>query len=98
LTPLGIGTEAFWSNILAGKSGTDRAPVLMKSDCPCKVAGEVRDFRPEDWISRKDVRRMDRFAQFGLAASYMALQDSGLVLEKEIANALVSRWVRGMPA
>jgi 3-oxoacyl-[acyl-carrier-protein] synthase II len=83
LTPVGIGTETFWSNILAGKSGVDRAPVLMKSDCPWKIAGEVRDFRPEDWINRKDVRRMDRFAQLGLAASYMALQDSGLVLEKE---------------
>ena len=83
LTPVGIGTETFWSNILAGKSGVDRAPVLMKSNCPWKIAGEVRDFRPEDWISRKDVRRMDRFAHFGLSASYMALQDSGLVLEKE---------------
>ncbi len=83
LTPVGIGTETFWSNILAGKSGVDRSPVLMKSECPWKIAGEVRDFRPEDWISRKDVRRMDRFAQLGLAASYMALQDSGLVLEKE---------------
>jgi 3-oxoacyl-[acyl-carrier-protein] synthase II len=83
LTPVGIGTETFWSNILAGKSGVDRSPVLMKSDCLWKIAGEVRDFRPEDWISRKDVRRMDRFAQLGLAAAYMALQDSGLVLEKE---------------
>lgn len=83
LTPLGIGAEVFWSNILSGKSGTARADVLVKSDCPWKVAGEVRDFRPEDWISRKDARRMDRFAHFGLAASYMALQDSGLNLEKE---------------
>jgi 3-oxoacyl-[acyl-carrier-protein] synthase II len=83
LTPLGIGTEAFWSNILAGKSGTDRAPVLMKSDCPWKVAGEVHDFRPEDWMTRKDVRRMDRFTQFGLVASHMAIVDAGLNLQKE---------------
>jgi 3-oxoacyl-[acyl-carrier-protein] synthase II len=83
LTPVGIGIETFWPNILAGKSGVDRAPVLVKSDCPWKVAGEVRDFRPEDWISRKDVRRMDRFAHLGLASAYMALQDSGLVMEKE---------------
>ena len=83
LTPLGIGTEAFWSNILAGKSGTDRAPILVKSDCPWKVAGEVHDFRPEDWLTRKDVRRMDRFTQFGLVASHMAISDSGLNLQKE---------------
>src|SRR5208283_813519 len=83
LTPLGIGTEAFWSNILAGKSGTDRAPILVKSDCPWKVAGEVHDFRPEDWLTRKDVRRMDRFTQFGLVASHMAISDAGLNLPKE---------------
>ncbi|MGA2602608.1 MAG: beta-ketoacyl-ACP synthase II [Verrucomicrobiia bacterium] len=83
LTPLGIGTEPFWSNILAGKSGVALSPALMNSDCPWKVAGEVRDFRPEDWISRKDVRRMDRFAHFGLVASYIAITDAGLKLEKE---------------
>jgi 3-oxoacyl-[acyl-carrier-protein] synthase II len=86
LTPVGIGIETFWSNILAGKSGVDRAPALMKSDCPWKIAGEVRDFRPEDWISRKDVRRMDRFAHFGLVASHMAISDAGLNLEHEDGN------------
>jgi 3-oxoacyl-[acyl-carrier-protein] synthase II len=83
LTPLGIGTELFWSNILAGKSGVALSPALMNSECPWKIAGEVRDFRPEDWISRKDVRRMDRFAHFGLVASYIAIADAGLKLEKE---------------
>lgn len=83
VSPLGIGLETFWTNLLAGRSGVERSPVLVKSDIPWKIAGEVRDFRPEDWLSRKDVRRMDRFTHLGLAASYLALQDSGLVLEKE---------------
>ena len=79
-TPLGSGLETFWTNILAGKSGVDRSPVLMKSDCPWKIAGEVRDFRPEDWLTRKDIKRMDRFTQFGLVTSHMAIADAGLNL------------------
>lgn len=86
LTPVGIGLEAFWANILAGKSGVDRAPILVKSDCPWKMAGEVSDFRPEDWLGRKDIRRMDRFTQFGLIASHMAITNSALNLEKEDCN------------
>ncbi len=83
LTPLGIGTEVFWSNILAGKSGTDRSPLLMKSDCPWTVAAKCVTFIPRIGSAGRNVRRIDRFAQFGLSASYMALQDSGLALEKE---------------
>jgi 3-oxoacyl-[acyl-carrier-protein] synthase II len=86
LTPVGIGLETFWANILAGKSGVDRAPILVKSDCPWKMAGEVSDFRPEDWLGRKDIRRMDRFTQFGLVASHMAVSDATLNLEKEDCN------------
>jgi 3-oxoacyl-[acyl-carrier-protein] synthase II len=86
LTPVGIGLETFWANILAGKSGVDRAPILVKSDCPWKMAGEVSDFRPEDWLGRKDIRRMDRFTQFGLVASHMAITDAALNLEKEDCN------------
>ncbi len=50
------------------------------------MAGEVSDFRPEDWLGRKDIRRMDRFTQFGLVASHMAISDSALNLEKENRN------------
>ena len=86
LTPVGIGIEPFWSNVLAGQSGVDRAPILVKSDCPWKIAGEVHDFRPEDWLARKDVKRMDRFTQFGLVTSHMAISDAGLNLENEDCN------------
>lgn len=86
MTPVGIGIEPFWSNVLAGQSGVDRAPILVKSDCPWKIAGEVHDFRPEDWLARKDVKRMDRFTQFGLVTSHMAISDAGLNLENEDCN------------
>jgi len=83
ISPLGIGLEEFWVNVLAGKSGVDRCPALVKSDCPWKIAGEVHGFRPEEWLTRKDVKRMDRFTQFGLVSSHMAIQDAGLDLARE---------------
>jgi 3-oxoacyl-[acyl-carrier-protein] synthase II len=83
VSPVGIGVEPFWKNILAGVSGVSRSPLLVHSECPWKIAGEVKDFRPEQWLSRKEVRRMDRFAQFGLVSSYLALEDAALNLDKE---------------
>jgi 3-oxoacyl-[acyl-carrier-protein] synthase II len=83
ITPVGLGVDEFWKNICAGVSGADLAPILVDSDCPWKVAAEVKDFRPEDWITSKEARRMDRLAQFGVAASMDAVKDAGLDLDKE---------------
>ena len=83
VTPVGIGVETFWTNIVAGVSGVDRSPILEDSDCPWKIAAEVKDFRPEKWIDRKDAARMDRFAHFGLVAARLAEQDAQLDLDKE---------------
>ncbi len=82
-SPVGVGVETFWNNIRAGASGIDYSPILKNSDCPWKIAAEVKDFHPEQWLGRKDAKRMDRFAQLALASSYLALQDSGLDLDKE---------------
>ena len=86
VSPVGIGVETFWRNLVAGVSGVDRSVILSHSECHWKIAGEVRDFKPEEWLGRKDAKRMDRFAHFALAASYLALQDSGLNLDKEDRN------------
>src|SRR2546426_2226378 len=75
VSPVGIGLEEFWKNVTAGVSGVDRSPVLVRSDCRWKIAGEVKDFKSEEWLGRKEARRMDRFAQLSLGASYLALQD-----------------------
>ena len=83
VSPVGIGLEPFWKNIVAGVSGVDRSPILTQSDCHWKIAGEVKDFHPEEWLGRKDAKRMDRFAQLALVASYLALQDSKLNLDNE---------------
>ena len=86
VSPVGNDVETFWENTVAGVSGVERSPILMRSDSPWKIAGEVKDFRPEKWISRKDVRRMDRFAQLALASAYLAMEDAGLDLSKEDCN------------
>ena len=83
VSPVGIGVEEYWKNLLAGVSGVDRSPILVHSECHWKIAGEVKDFHPEQWLGRKDAKRMDRFAHLGLVASYLALENSRLNLETE---------------
>ena len=83
VSPVGIGLRQFWDNVLSGVSGVDRCPTLENADCGCKIAGEVKDFRPEEWLGRKDARRMDRFAHFGLVAAHLAIVDAKLNLQVE---------------
>lgn len=86
ISPLGIGVEASWQAALAGKSGIGRITHFDCSTYPVQIAGEVRDFNPEQWIEPKEVKKMDRFIQFGLAASQMAMDDSGFVITPENAE------------
>lgn len=83
VSPVGIGVENFWKETLAGNSAADRAPILVNSDCPWKVAAEVKDFHPEQWLPTKEVRRMDRLAHFGVVAAFEAVKDAKLDLDKE---------------
>ncbi len=83
VSPVGIGVDEFWKNVVDGVSGIDHSPALVNSDCPWKIAGEVKDFQPETWLGRKDPKRMDRFTHLGLVGSYLAIQDAGLDLDKE---------------
>lgn len=83
VSPLGVGREPFWKNVVEGVSGADRAPILVNSDCPWKVAAEVKDFHPEKWLPQKELRRMDRLAHFGVVAAFEAVADAGLDLQKE---------------
>jgi len=78
VTPLGIGVEKSWESLCAGKSGVSAVTHFDASDFRTQVAGEVRDFNPSDFIDKKLVRRGDRFIHFALAATRMALEDSGL--------------------
>lgn len=78
VTPLGTGVETFWSRLTAGESGIAPISLFDVSDYPTRIAGEVKDFNAEDWLDRKEARRIDRFIAFAVATAKMALDDSGL--------------------
>lgn len=85
VTPLGVGAEVFWENALAGKSGAGPITLFDSSQHDVHFACEVKDWDPSFLGDRKEVRKMDRFTQFGLAAALDAVQDSGLKIEGETA-------------
>src|SRR3990167_8673691 len=78
VSPVGIGVKTAWDNIIAGKSGITKITKFDASAFTTGIAGEVKDFNAEDFISAKDARRMDTFIQYGLAAGIEAFKDSGL--------------------
>jgi len=83
ITPVGNNVETFWSNLKKGVSGVRKIEAFDTTGYDCKIGGEVRGFDPKPFFSNpKDVRRTDRFAQLALAAAKMALEDSGIDLEK----------------
>ncbi len=86
VSPVGIGAKAAWVNILAGKSGISEITKFDTSAFSSKIAGEVKNFNPEDFISAKDARRMDSFIQYGLAAGIEAFKDSGLEVTEHNAE------------
>ncbi len=88
VTPLGTGVEKTWSGILAGQSGIGP---ITRFDCSAhktKIAGEIRDFDPEQWLPKKSIRRLDPFIHYAVGAARMAWEMSGLPLplEGEAAN------------
>ncbi|MBV8350789.1 MAG: beta-ketoacyl-ACP synthase II [Verrucomicrobia bacterium] len=83
VSPLGSDLKSFWENLVNGKSGIRRITQFDASTIDCQIAGEVADFNPSLYFKNpKDVRRADRFAQFAMASAKLALEDSGLDLEK----------------
>ncbi len=78
VAPNGTGKEEFWAAIKEGRSGIKPITLFDASEMPVKIAGEVSGFNPEEFIGKREARRMARFSQFAVACSKMALQDSGL--------------------
>ncbi|GMB08906.1 beta-ketoacyl-ACP synthase II [Thermolongibacillus altinsuensis] len=92
VTPLGNDVETTWKNIVAGQSGIGPLTRLNPDDFPAKVAAEVKDFRIENYIDKKEARKMDRFTQYAVAASLMAVKDANLEITEEIAPR-VGVWI-----
>lgn len=78
ITPLGTGVEKNWRALCRGESGIDRIAKFDPTEYPCQIAGEVRDFDPAAYIEPKELKKMDSFIQYALAASVLALEDAGL--------------------
>src|ERR1051325_9019768 len=78
VSPIGIGKEAFWDSLKNGRSGVGRLTFFDTTDYPCQIDAEVKGFQPENYIDKKNIRRMDRFTQFAYAAAEMAIRDAGL--------------------
>lgn len=81
VSPIGIGIEPFYQSLREGKSGIGPITRFDASEFGSRIAGEVKDFNPEDYIGKKEAKRMDRYSQFAVAASKMALEDSKLDMD-----------------
>lgn len=82
VSPYGVGTDLFWDNVKAGKSGIDTIEGIDTESHTVKIAGEVKNFNPAEYIDKKEVKRMDRFTQFALVAAKEAFEDSKIDLDK----------------
>ena len=83
VTPLGTGVDAFWPRMVNGENGVDRITLMDSSAYATHFAGEVKDFNAEDWLERKEARRVDRFLAFSVAAAEMAMRDSNFPRDDE---------------
>jgi len=83
LTPIGLGKDEFWQGLINGKSGVTKISYFDPSPFPTKIAAELKGFNPEGYIEKKDLKRMDKFVQYAVVATKMAIQDSKLDLSQE---------------
>src|SRR5215208_7280102 len=77
ITPIGVGRKKFWSSLLAGESGAGPITLFDPEGFDVRIAAECTDFEPRDFMDRKAAQRMDRFAQYAIASTLMALNDAG---------------------
>lgn len=99
ITPLGNDVETFWQNIVAGRSGVGPITLFDASALKTRIAAEVKGFDPEAWFGRKEARRLDRYAQFALAATQQALQDARLDpghVDRERVGVILGTGIGGM--
>ncbi|MDN5353202.1 MAG: 3-oxoacyl-[acyl-carrier-protein] synthase [Clostridiales bacterium] len=86
ISPIGIGKSAFWNNVQLGKCGIDKIESFDTSTFKVKVAGEIKDFDVVNFINKKEAGRMDRFTQFAIAASKLAVEDAELTIDETNAE------------
>lgn len=100
VSPLGTGNQANWDALVNGRSGIGPITRFDASDLSVRIAGEVKDFNPEAFIDKKEIKKMDLFIQYSLAAAHFAMEDSGLVIDEanaERVGVLVGAGLGGLP-
>src|SRR2546422_6389923 len=101
ITPLGTGVEKTWNALCAGKSGIRRITKFDPSAHACQIAGEVTDFDPADYFEKKEIKKMDTFIHYAVAASQMAVDDAGFKVTAENADRVgvyIGSGIGGLPA
>ncbi len=83
ISPIGCVKEVFWDNLIKGKNGIGPLTYFDATEYESRIAGEIKDFTPHPFISPKDLRRMEKFVQFGVTAAKNAIDDSGIDVSKE---------------
>jgi 3-oxoacyl-[acyl-carrier-protein] synthase II len=99
VTPVGLDVESTWKGLLEGRSGVDYITRFDTTDFDTKIAGEVKGFEPEQYVDRKEARRLDRYTQFAVAAAAQAMDQSGLKItpeNSERVGALVGTGIGGI--
>ena len=100
VTPLGNSVAETWKNILAGKSGIGYIDHFDTTDFPVRIGGSIRNFNAEDYIPRKDIKKMDPFIHYGMAAGIQAFEDSGLEITEDNAGRVgvaIGSGIGGLP-
>jgi len=101
VSPLGTGNRKNWDALTAGTSGIGHITRFDATDFPVQIAGEVKDFVAEDFIEKKEIKKMDLFIQYALAATHFAMEDSGFKIDDENAErvgVLVGAGLGGLPS
>jgi 3-oxoacyl-[acyl-carrier-protein] synthase II len=100
VSPLGTGNQKNWDGLINGRSGIGHITRFDASDMPVRIAGEVSDFDAEQFIDKKEIKKMDLFIQYAMAAAHYAMEDSGLQITEENAErvgVLVGAGLGGLP-
>ncbi len=99
VTPVGTGVDAFWAGLVEGRNGIGPIERFDPSNLPVKLAGQVLDFVPTDWMETKEARHTDRFVHFAVAASQLAHEDAGKPdLDRERTGVVIATGVGGLEA
>jgi 3-oxoacyl-[acyl-carrier-protein] synthase II len=100
ISPLGVGTDKTWQGLLEGRSGISRITKFDPTAYACQIAGEIRDFNPEDWIEKKEVKKSDTFIHYAIAAAQMAIEDAAIDSKKEDGDrfgVIIGSGIGGLP-